>query len=59
MAVILSNMGIALFAYMDGQTHKSKTIGGVIFGALAAAFSAVFKVWQNGESKVKVEKVHT
>ncbi|CAG7819027.1 unnamed protein product, partial [Allacma fusca] len=44
LAVILSNMGIALFAYMDGQTHKSKTVGGVILGALAAGISAVFKV---------------
>jgi len=37
-------MGIALFAYMDGQTHRSKTIVGVIIGATAAATSAVFKV---------------
>jgi hypothetical protein len=37
-------MGIALFAYMDGQTYKSSTIVGVIFGAAAAATSAVFKV---------------
>ncbi|XP_035705182.1 uncharacterized protein LOC110847140 isoform X1 [Folsomia candida] len=44
LAVILSNMGIALFAYMDGQTYRSTTIVGVIFGAAAAATSAVFKV---------------
>ncbi|ODN01015.1 Solute carrier family 35 member F4 [Orchesella cincta] len=44
LAVILSNMGIALFAYMDGQTYRSKTITGVMVGATAAGTSAVFKV---------------
>lgn len=37
-------MGIALFAYMDGQTYRSKTITGVVVGATAAGTSAVFKV---------------
>lgn len=44
LAVILSNMGIALFAYMDGQTYRSRTIVGVILGATAACVAAVFKV---------------
>lgn len=44
LAVILSNMGIALFAYMDGYAYKSTTIVGVILAAASAATFAVFKV---------------
>ncbi|XP_069987232.1 solute carrier family 35 member F3 isoform X2 [Penaeus vannamei] len=42
-AVILCNTGIALLAYMDGIT-KTKTLGGVVLAAAAAAGSAVYKV---------------
>ncbi|XP_047497120.1 putative thiamine transporter SLC35F3 [Penaeus chinensis] len=41
-AVILCNTGIALLAYMDGIT-KTKTLGGVVLAAAAAAGSAVYK----------------
>ena len=44
MGVILSNMGIALLAYMDGQSHKSPTVGYVVLAVAAAAVSAIFKV---------------
>ena len=43
MAVILSNTGIALLAYMDGITD-SPTLGGVVLAGAAAAGSAVYKV---------------
>ncbi|XP_049962935.1 putative thiamine transporter SLC35F3 isoform X3 [Schistocerca serialis cubense] len=42
-AVILCDTGIALLAYMDGIT-KSRTLGGVVLAACAAAGSAVYKV---------------
>ncbi|XP_076044007.1 solute carrier family 35 member F4 isoform X2 [Oratosquilla oratoria] len=42
-AVILCNTGIALLAYMDGIT-RTKTLGGVVLAAAAAAGSAVYKV---------------
>lgn len=42
-AVILSNTGIALLAYMDGIT-QSPTLGGVVLAAAAAAGSAIYKV---------------
>ncbi|CAB4060303.1 SLC35F3_4 [Lepeophtheirus salmonis] len=41
-AVILSNTGIALLAYMDGM--KPPTLVGVVLAASAAAGSAVYKV---------------
>ena len=43
MAVILSNTGIALLAYMDG-INQTPTLGGVVLGAAASAGSAVYKV---------------
>ena len=42
-AVIFSNTGIALLAYMDGIS-QTRTLGGVVLGAAAAAGSAVYKV---------------
>ena len=44
-AVIFSNTGIALLAYMDGIS-QTRTLGGVVLGAAAAAGSAVYKVLQ-------------
>ena len=43
MAVILSNTGIALLAYMDG-IKEAKTLGGVVLASASAAASAVYKV---------------
>ena len=43
MAVILSNTGIALLAYMDGVA-QTRTLGGVVLAAAAAAGSATYKV---------------
>ena len=43
-AVIFSNTGLALLAYMDG-IYQIRTLGGVVLGAAAAAGSAVFKVY--------------
>lgn len=43
MAVILSNTGIALLAYMDG-VNQTPTLGGVVLAAAASAGSAVYKV---------------
>jgi solute carrier family 35 protein F3/4 len=43
-AVILSNTGIALLAYMDGIS-QTRTLGGVVLAAAAAAGSAVYKVF--------------
>ena len=43
MAVILSNMGVALLAYMDG-INQTATLGGVVLAVAAAAGSAVYKV---------------
>jgi hypothetical protein len=42
-AVILSNTGIALLAYMDGVA-QTRTLGGVVLAAAAAAGSATYKV---------------
>ncbi|XP_054724743.1 putative thiamine transporter SLC35F3 [Uloborus diversus] len=42
-AVILCNTGIALFAYMDGDS-RARTLGGVVLAASAAAGTAVYKV---------------
>jgi len=42
-AVILTNTGIALLAYMDG-IKGSTTLGGVVLAAASAAASAVYKV---------------
>ena len=42
-AVILSNTGIALLAYMDG-IMQTRTLAGVVLGAASAAGSAIFKV---------------
>lgn len=42
-AVILSNTGIALLAYMDG-VKQTPTVGGVVLAAAAAAGSAIYKV---------------
>lgn len=42
-AVIMSNTGIALLAYMDGVSRTS-TLGGVVLASAAAAGLAVFKV---------------
>ena len=43
-AVILSNTGIALLAYMDGIDQQSPTLGGVVLAAASAAGSSVYKV---------------
>ena len=42
-AVILTNTGIALLAYMDGL-KGSTTLGGVVLAAASAAASAAYKV---------------
>ena len=42
-AVIMSNTGIALLAYMDGVA-QTRTLGGVVLAAAAAAGSATYKV---------------
>ena len=39
----MSNTGIALLAYMDGVA-QTRTLGGVVLAAAAAAGSATYKV---------------
>ena len=41
--MIFSNTGIALLAYMDGI--ETRTLGGVVLAAAAAAGSAIYKVF--------------
>ena len=43
MAIILSNTGIALLAYMDG-INQTPTLANVLVAAAAAIGSAVYKV---------------